>query len=208
MKTAGAFAGVIIAILVVVGLIYGAIHLVSGRGGTSNADTYVLDGSITTGTFVSAGTTLALGTASGGTGVSQAVSTGSCNSATSTVFAVANPYSATSTAELIMLSGIGNATTSSLTVGTSTRTTGLTSALYGILANVSISTSSSFAISGGVRNGPIGNIVDAGSASVMRIIVGPNETVGAYSTTTATGAGAAGFVNTFGSCTYKVRWTN
>lgn len=135
---------------------------------------------------------------------------GSCNAATTTIMGLANPWSATSTAELLYLRGTGQATTTTLYVGTTTRATGLTlSAVHTpyFINGVSIATTTAFHVVGGVQNGPTNTFVAAGSGAIASVVVAPGTFIGAFATTTATGAGAAGFTGGFTDCEYLVKWT-
>ena len=133
------------------------------------------------------------------------VTTTSCNSATSTLFAIASPFiTGTSTATIISISGTGQATTSSLLVGTSTATTGLASTnVSASVVNSTnvIATTSSFYIVPGLLVGPF----PSGAGTVRTLTVDPTYSIVGYSTSTATGAGAAAYVPGF-SCSIKIRW--
>lgn len=129
-----------------------------------------------------------------------------CNTATSTIFGIPNPWGATSTVKLVRFSAVGNATTTTLKVGTSSVAVGVTS-VYGIEVNASIATTSAFNLAAGVRNGPVGTtFVDAGASTVSEILIGPNENFVGFATTTATGAGAAQYSGGYTSCSGMVRW--
>lgn len=150
----------------------------------------------------------------GGTNISNAlhqqVTSGSCASGTSTLFAIANPFtSGTSTASIEMLTGTGQATSTTFSVGTTTKSTGL--ALTDIsptLVNggVAATTTNFSMLSGQSTNLGTGQ-VSSGSNTLSKIVVGPSELIGAFGTSTATGAGAANYTPGI-TCTYKVKWTN
>ncbi len=169
------------------------------------------DGSATNFTEITASVgaqlaTLFLGGTTAATSIGEQVSTGSCASATTTTFAVLNPFTATSTATLQQFYGVGNATTTLFNIGTSTvssiPTTGLTGSL---VINASVATGTQFFLSSGIRYG--GLALDAGSASLRTIIVGPSEYVAGYATTTISGMGT-NYSGTYTSCVYKIRWVN
>lgn len=130
----------------------------------------------------------------------------SCNTSTSTAFGVANPWSATSTAKLVRFSGVGNATTTTLKIGTSTAAVGAASTVYGIMANATIATSTPFFVASGIRNGPNNSFTDSGANTVQEIVVSPSQSIVGYASTTALGAGAAGFSGGFSSCSGMIRW--
>lgn len=150
-----------------------------------------------------------LGGSTDSTAVSEIPTIGSCNTASSTLFAVANPFNATSTVTVQSVEITGQATTSSLLVGTSTKSTGLASTdVSATLVNSSngIATSSLVFTSSGITVGPGTGYLSAGSNTFRTIVVGPSENLVAYSTTTATGAGAANYTPGFSSCSYKATW--
>jgi len=142
--------------------------------------------------------------------IGSTISTGSCNAgayaASSTLFAVANPFNATSTVTLQVISGTGQATTSSMLVGTSTASTGIATTLGGTLANFSAATTSPFWVSGGVTVGSAG-YTSAGANTFRTIVVSPSEFVVAEATSTATAGGAAAYTPGV-ACTYKLEWKN
>jgi hypothetical protein len=130
----------------------------------------------------------------------------SCNSATSTMFGIANPWNATSTAKLIRFSATGNATTTTLKIGTSTTATGVPSTIYAIMVNASIASTTGFSLASGIRNGPVGGFIDAGASTVSEVMVGPTESIAGFATTTASGAGAAQYSGGYTSCSGMIRW--
>lgn len=145
--------------------------------------------------------------------VAETQTIGSCASGgSSTLFAVASPLNATSTAKVLIMTVGGNATTSSLLVGTSTKSTSLVSTDVSpsfINSTNGISSSTVFTTASGVRQSAAPNLdwIDAGSGSQATLYVIPGQYVVAYSTTTATGAGAAQYAPGFTTCTYKIIWT-
>lgn len=142
------------------------------------------------------GTTVSTGWSLSGAGASCA------STASSTLFSVANPFTGSSTAT-VMINVTGQATTSVLTVGTTTASTGLTTTnTSATLMNASVSTTTAAQFLSGLTGA--GAQTSAGANTFLTIAVGPNERVGATATSTATGAGAAGYNPGFSSCTYKV----
>jgi len=129
-------------------------------------------------------------------------SSGSCaTKATSTIFAVANPFAATSTATVIVTYTTASSTL--LEVGTSTRSTGITTtAISPTLVNSTIASSTNSAVYSGVTVGGLG-YTSAGSATFQRIGVGPNDFVVGFATDTL-----PGFTVGLSSCTYKILWNN
>lgn len=198
---------------------YGAIHLFSGsgtngRGGTSNADEIQLDSDLAASTFVQAGTYMATGGTRGSptvtTSIIQYASLPTCNSASSTVFAVAPPTSATSTATVTIQIG-GNATTSSLLIGTSTKSSGLASTDVSptLVSNSSgISTSTIVWTASGNTTANANAFISAGASSQIRILVKPGEYLVGFSTSTATGIGAVNYTAGYTTCIPKILWTN
>lgn len=160
----------------------------------------VYSGLVTLQTFV--------GGSTAASSVGTTVSTGTCNAgsyaASSTLFAVASPFTATSTATLQVITGTGQATTSTLLVGTSTLSTGVPTTIGGTLVNATISTSTPFWTSGGVLAGSAG-YNSPGANTFRTIVVGPSEFVVGEATSTATGVGAAQYTPGV-SCTYKIEW--
>lgn len=152
---------------------------------------------------------LNLGGGSLTTGIQMLPTIGSsCNTGTSTLFAVQNPFAATSTAQLVRMQVGGNATTSSLLVGTSTGSGPSSSA--SVSASLVSSTNgiatgtTQWAASGNLSYS--GNGFINGAATNEFILVKPTEWVVAFSTSTATGAGAAGYSPTESTCNYKLLW--
>ncbi len=146
------------------------------------------------------------------------VTAGQCNVASTTLFSVANPFSATATVSMI-ISGVGQASSSNLTVGTTTNllTSGFTqNNLSGYLAynlGPAIATTSQFFIRSGVLSNLGTGQAPAGTSTAAiasSLLVGANEYVGAFSTSTypISGAAVAGIGNYVPglTCTYKLRW--
>ncbi len=127
-------------------------------------------------------------------------------SASTTLFTMRNPFSATSTAELLYFQGLANATTTSLQVGTTT--TGVGSSLAGgsLVNGASVASSTSFLVASGLTSTLSGVQISSGSNSVTKIVVAPTQYVTGYATTTATGAGANAFTPGYTSCQGIVIW--
>ncbi len=120
-----------------------------------------------------------------------------CFSASTTLFSVRNPYG-TSTVRLLSMQVGGNATSSTLVVGTSTvaaagATTPVPSLIIAASSTGLISTSTVFWTSSGNTVGGVGGVnngfLAAGAGSQTSIMVKPGEYVQAYSTTTAASMG-------------------
>ena len=135
---------------------------------------------------------------------------GTCAAATSTWFDNANPFAATSTAMLTMWLP-GNATSTTMYVGTTTASSGITAASQlgysgTLVAGAVEATSSgqSYLISG--QNSLLGTgQISAGTTVTKTILVGPTENVAAYATSTYGGIGALNY--TQNPCTtWMLRW--
>jgi len=142
-------------------------------------------------------------------GVCTYYKVGVCNSATTTIFAVRNPFNATSTATVLAIEGVGNATTTTFEVGTSTKATGLAAADVSgtLIVNASVATTSGFYTASGIQSGASGSYLSPGTGSARSVVLGPTQYIAGFATTTATGAGAAGFTGGFTSCTYTIEFT-
>lgn len=143
--------------------------------------------------------------------IGEIPSTGSCNSGTyaasSTLFAVANPFSATSTATFQSVVGTGQATTSTFLVGTSTLSVGLVASnVSATFVNAGVATGTQFFTSPGISVGPGTGYLAPGTGTFRTVVVGPGEFVVGQATSTATGVGAANYTPGL-TCTYKIRWT-
>lgn len=143
-------------------------------------------------------------------GTAQYVSSGSCNDATTTLFAVANPFAATSTVDFTKIDITNGTTTGLFYVGTTTAPTA--SSLAGgvspsLVAGASIATSTlAYVVNG--QKGSGAEFPSAGASSLDRIVVGPSQYVIGVINPTATGAdtsGVTGNSNTF-SCSYSINW--
>lgn len=149
---------------------------------------------------------LVVGGAYGANSVTQKVSTGTCSAASTTLFAVLNPFTATSTVVVQQIVGTGQATTSSLLVGTSTKSVGLAASdVSPTLVNSSngLATSTKFYFASGVSVGT--GFTALGSGTSQEVGVGPSEYVVGFSTTTASGSGGANYTGGQ-NCTYKLLW--
>ena len=182
------------------------LYLTTTGGGTGSfqaAGTALISGEATVlGTFFQGGSTAT-------TAVEQKVSAGSCNTATSTIFGIVNPFTATSTAT-VRIYGLSQATTTALIVSTTTQATGLTSALIGagsLVVSASIASTSQFYIQSG-QSTLLGTGQVSAGTSVYQTVVGPSEYVGAYATSSIAAQGSSRAADMgFTSCTYKILWT-
>jgi hypothetical protein len=142
----------------------------------------------------------------GENGYCEYLKVGTCNAATSSPIAVRNPFNATSTATLISLELTGQATTTSLSVGTSTKSSGyaLSDISPAFVNAVTVATTTGYITASGVTNGPNASFLSPGSGSQETIILGAGQYIGAHATTTATGAGANSYTPGYTNCTYKI----
>lgn len=142
----------------------------------------------------------------------------SCITSSSTVFAIQNPFAATSTLVVDSFSGTMGATTSDMLVATSTTpapATGL-SATSSLGANIfqiaAVAANTKFYSVAGVTIGPGKGYTNPkgipGSNSFQTIVVGPSEWVIGFSTSTGSGSGgtASGQVSVPSSCTFHSHW--
>lgn len=208
----GAAIIIVAGVFIAAGVVYGLLHLnSSGRGGTSNADEIILDSDLQAGTFVQAAQQFILGGAPGSGGSYSATtmrstraSIGSCaGAATSTQFAIANPYSSTSTVEIQVVGTVSSST--ALKVGTSTTAfpNNTASNVSATLINTTLATSTPFAVWSGIAVGSAG-YPGAGASTFSKIVVGPNDYVVGYASSsfsTGVNVGVSG-------CTYKGLWQN
>jgi len=151
------------------------------------------------------------------TGFQQQVSIGTCATASSTIFDIANPFSATSTAQLVNFAGVGNATSTTFNVGTTTLPSGVIATTAGIgtggslVNNATIATTTAnaqtqFYLSSGISTFLGSGQVSAGT-SAIRIVVGPSEYVAGYATTSLSGPSTGlSYTGGYASCTYKIKW--
>lgn len=145
--------------------------------------------------------------------VASYATVGTCADGSTTLFGLANPFSATSTAQLVALSGTDGTTTIDILVGTSTIATapaGSNLASPTLLKATLIATSTPFYTSSGVAVGPGTGYTEPGTTNYT-IAVGPSEYLVGQATSSYPGASATGVsgitnaANTF-NCTYKVLW--
>lgn len=222
MKT---FIAIVAGLVATVGIAGGALYLgvtilggaspavEQGRGGDSNYDSIVLESGLTIG---GAGS-LNRGTSTSPASIAERQVIGTCADATTTIFALLNPYSATSTFELRLLTGINGTTSIALYAGSSTTAYAPKNGNVvstSVVNATPIATSTSFDISGGVGAGCGVGCPSAGAGTAIRVLVGPSQyivgqatssTAGAYSSTEL--QGITNTTNTF-SCTYKGLWMN
>lgn len=129
---------------------------------------------------------------------------GTCATGTSTPFAMANPWSATSTASIVMTI-VGQATSTDIEVGTTTRSTGLTAAVVSntLIDDVTIATTTQATIASGVVL--TGSATSAGTGSLAKIVVPADGYVGAFATSTYGDAGALNYTPSV-DCQYVITW--
>ena len=138
-----------------------------------------------------------------GNGLATLITSGSLSTGTSTLQIIANPFNATSTITQSQIQIIGMATTSSIIMGTTTATSGLTisNVTASLINTASIAKGSQVFVSGGITLGNSG-YVSAGSGTVNEIVVGPLESVGIFASTTAGTYGNASVT----SGVYTIEW--
>lgn len=216
----------IVSVLYIVGVValvclagYGLLHLGSsgtnGRGGTSNAD------SMSLGSNLNVGNTFTLGTNGGsvgdtgynsGVGRNEQFAYGTCPStATSTPISLANPFAATSTFTVNSFNvlNVGQATSTTFEIGTSTKisATAITDiSPSGGLFSVG-STTNLYLTPGIPGQNPTTNTVTGNRT----FVVGANDKVLVWATTTAGTLGSAGGATSYSginACTLKGTWTN
>lgn len=132
---------------------------------------------------------------------------GSCaNAASSTLFAIKT--TATTTYQVWIPAIGGNATTSSLLVGTSTTPNGSTSISATLISSTNgIATSTVQGAYSGQTDVPNG-FISAGAGSSKSIIAIPGQYLVGFSTSTALGSGAQGYSPNFSTCSYQVKSEN
>lgn len=153
--------------------------------------------------------------------LTEKVTTGSCSTASSTIFSVPNPFLATSTLTYGEVYGTNGATTTDLLVATSSTpyiTNAAQTATSSIGANImnlaAVTALSQFFSVIGITLGPAGgykNSKGIPSSVSGSVVVGPGDSVVGFSTSTApTGSGgqAAGQISVPTSCTYKFKWNS
>lgn len=140
--------------------------------------------------------------------------TANCNQGiyvgSSTQLVIPNAFAATTTAQVTIITGAGQATTTLFSMGTTTQTTGLSLATVSDAfvngASVATGTVSFVALPGMSTNLGTGQI-SAGAGTTKTVVLGPTENIGLYATSTATGAGAK-FYTPGLSCVVKVKFEN
>ncbi len=175
--------------------------------------------------------TLGQGQPAGAPGMNTYVTSGTCSTASTTLFAVQNPYAASSTITVAELFGTQGATTTDIVIATSTtQYSGLDSAIYNAFASSSASinyktanfvsltsiptTTVFYASSVNNRSGTLfastTNYYGTSTINNAEITVGPSEYVIGYSTSTTAGLGNGNTVSGTqpipSSCTYKIEW--
>lgn len=151
--------------------------------------------------------------------LSTQVTSGTCSTASSTVFAIDNPFGATSTLIFGNVYGQFGATSTDFVVGTSTARAwpGLatSSASQALIGLASTSANGQFFSTAGLRSGPgtgYSNPATGPYVTSPGIVVGPNEKILGFSTSTGLhGALDGGNANASqlavpASCTYKFEW--
>ena len=147
------------------------------------------------------------------TGIQLDGSVTTCNTATTTLFSVMNPFLATTTAT-VWMSMTGQATTSSLYVGTTTVPAVFTASKMSssLIASSTVTANTpAYVISGMSTNLGTGQVAAydttyGGPIVTTRIVVGPSEYVLGFATSTYTGVGSLNYVGGLTSCTYKILW--
>lgn len=149
--------------------------------------------------------------------------TGSCNTGTSTLFAILNPFGATSTMTYGKISGLQGATTTDILVGTSTTPAPAANAANGVATSsvpayifgmFKVTASAKFYSVAGLTFGPAagsGNYHQPSGGtyptSNARMMLGPNDYILGFSTSTAGGSTnggvAASTVQIPSSCSYR-----
>lgn len=122
-----------------------------------------------------------------------------CNTASTTLFSI-GPVTATSTFWVTGQVG-GNATTSSLYIGTSTTPNGTTSGTNVVASSNGIATSTVIWFTSGITDVPPNFI--AAANNVYAITVVPPNYLDGYSTSTATAAGSNGYSPTEPTCNIR-----
>ncbi len=138
------------------------------------------------------------------------ITSGNCNTASSTLFAVQSPSGATSTASIIRVSGTGTTTAMDILIGTSTSpymSTGFSTSTLSenVLGVSAIASGAQFYSVAGQTIGPgTGYNSASGGPYVTRaqVVVGPTEYLKGISTSTAPTAGGA----IPSACFYSIEW--
>lgn len=138
----------------------------------------------------------------------QTASVANCAAATSTSFVVANPFAATSTVAIELGIVSGQATSTTFSIGTTTKASGL--ALSDIsptlAAGVIAATTTQIAFRSGQTTQLGTGQVTSGAGSIGRIVVGPSESVAMFATSTFSGIGALNYTPGLSACSFKLFW--
>jgi hypothetical protein len=144
-------------------------------------------------------------------GFTTEITAGNFADATTSVFAILNPFSATSTARVRVV-GQNGTTSTDILVGTSTigYVPGNANLSSPTLINARVATSSAFDSISGIRAGAGAGYQDPGAGSYREIVVGPSQYVVGHATSSfAAGTdnilGITNAVNTF-SGSYLIEW--
>lgn len=148
-----------------------------------------------------------------GNGLATLPTSGSFADATTTIFAVANPFLATSTASCPILQGQNGTTTIDILVGTSTKQylTKNSDVSATLINSTLIATSTKIFLSSGITVGPGTGFNSSGTGTFPKIVVGPSEFLVGLATSSYAGSSATGKQgitntnNTF-SGTYACLW--
>ncbi len=151
---------------------------------------------------------LNIGTASGF--IAKIPSVGTCYagsySASSTAAIIVNPSTSTSTATLISITGVGNATSTQLEVGTTTLGAlgGVASANFSTaFASTTVASSSQYYLAPGTPG-----MTPAGGGNFRTIQVAPKEAIYIYATSTGAIGMSVAYSPSTAFCTYKIEWNN
>lgn len=146
---------------------------------------------------------------------------GTCNTGTTTLFAIQNPWSATSTVTYASIYGTNGATSTDILVSTSTlaspssiatATSSLTSSLFGIY---NLAANKYFFSVAGVVVGdqagyvqPISGTYPSTNLNSGRLVVGPNQYILGFATSTnpVGNGGTSATSVSIPSCSYKLEW--
>lgn len=198
----------LILILVIVGILVVADHAGKVAGATTPSQTTAFYSTESMGSPL-----LILGGAAAGPNSGSNLqiqpTTGTCTTGTSTMFAVANPFAATSTVTLAEVWGQNAARTTDFFIGTTTLpSVAATSTVNSnLIAMASIASGAQFFSVAGLKTGPgLGYTSPAGGAGGLsnpEIVVGPTENIVGYATSTGIAGG-----NGVTSCTYKFLWVS
>lgn len=158
--------------------------------------------------FVTAAGVMGMGASATQSGYQQTATVGTCNTASSTAFDIANPFAATSTATVERIDFGVQATSTTASVGTTTKSSGLASSdvSTALVSSALVATGTAPIVISGQSTGLGLNQISAGAGTVAKIVVGPSQRLAMYATSTYSNAGAINY--TPSSCTYKVRWGN